>query len=428
MSGLRAAARRAGLAVLLVLPALAGAGERLPGFGPRVFGGSPTVEQMSQLGRQIFFDPGLSRSGRLSCASCHDPAHAFGPPNALAVQLGGARMNLPGTRAAPTLRYLVTTIPFTGHFIDDEDGHGEDGGPTGALTWDGRVDTPHEQALIPLFARHEFGNAGPAALAARVKRAPYAREFEAAFSGPGERVFDDPRRVVSWLAAALEVFQQSAPDFYPYTSKYDAVLRRQATLTPAEARGLAVFNSPAKGNCASCHPSSIGSGGAFPRFTDSAYAALGVPRNRSLAANGKAGHYDLGLCANGRRGLADDADFCGRFKTPTLRNVATRQAFFHNGVLHSLREVLEFYAERDTQPERWYPKARDGSVRRFDDLPARYRGNVNTAPPFGGKPGDEPPLNAADIEDLLAFLNTLTDGWEPPSGAGSNKAAASPRP
>ncbi|CAM3641491.1 cytochrome-c peroxidase [Roseateles saccharophilus] len=418
--------RAAGLGLLLALPAFvcetAGAGERLPGYGPRVFDGRPSLEQMTELGRKIFFDPGLSSSGRLSCASCHDPAHAFGPPNALSAQRGGRHMDQMGTRAAPTLRYLVTTIPFTDHFIDDEDGHGEDGGPTGALTWDGSVDTPREQALIPLFARHEFGNANPAQLAARVQRSPYAREFEVAFSGPGERVFDEPEHVARWLAAALEVFQQSAPDFYPYTSKYDAVLRHQATLAPEEARGLAVFNDPAKGNCASCHPSSLGSGGAFPRFTDSAYAALGVPRNRALRANRDAAHYDLGLCANGRRGLADRDEFCGRFKTPTLRNVATRRAFFHNGVFHTLREVLEFYARRDTEPARWYPKGRDGQVRKFDDLPARYRGNVIATPPFGRKPGEAPPLDAADIEDLLAFLNTLTDGWAPQAGAATSHA------
>lgn len=425
MIGRLRAPLRAGLALLLALPALAGAGERLPGYGPRVFDGKPTSEQMTQLGRLIFFDTGLSSSGRLSCASCHDPAHAYGPPNALAGQLGGRHMNLTGTRAAPTLRYLVTTIPFTDHFIDDEDGHGEDGGPTGALTWDGSVDTPHEQALIPLFARHEFGNASPGQLAARVRHAPYAREFDAAFSGPGERVFDDPKRVVAWVGAALEAFQQSAPDFYPYTSKYDAVLRGQATLAPAEARGLALFNDPAKGNCASCHPSSMSSGGAFPRFTDSAYAALGVPRNRSLPANRDATHYDLGLCANGRRGLADRDEFCGRFKTPTLRNVATRRVFFHNGVFHTLREALEFYVRRDTSPERWYPKGRDGQPRKFDDLPARYRANVISTPPFGGRPGDAPPLNAADIDDLLAFLNTLTDGWSVPDGA---HAAGTARP
>ena len=55
-------------------------------------------------------------------------------------------------------------------------------------------------------------------------------------------------------------------------------------------------------------------------------------------------------------------EYCGLFRTPTLRNVATRQTFFHNGVVHSLRQAVEFYAERDTNPERWYPKDADGTV------------------------------------------------------------------
>ncbi len=432
----RAPVRRRGLSVLvtaavlvaaaaLALPAAAAdhagsaspaasAPARLPGYGPRVFGAWPTVAQMHDLGRQIFRDPGLSASGRMSCASCHDPAQAFGPPNARDVQLGGPHGDRPGTRAVPTLRYLVTTIPFTEHYIDDEDGHGEDGGPTGALTWDGSVDTPHAQALIPLFAAHEFANTTPAALAARVRRAPYAAAFDSAFSGPGEPVFDDPARVLGFLAMALEVYQQDAADFYPYSSKYDAFLRRQTMLSKAELRGLALFNDPGKGNCASCHPSTLTSSGGLPRFTDSSYVALGVPRNRRLAAHRDADVHDLGLCANGRAGMAGHDDFCGRFKTPTLRNVARRQVFFHNGVFHSLRDVVAFYAQRDTDPARWYPRDARGRVRKYDDLPERYQANVVTTPPFGRRPGERPALNAAEIDDIVRFLRTLDDGWRAP--------------
>jgi len=394
---------------------------RLPGYGPRVFGAWPTVSEMTDLGRRAFFDLGLSSSGQIACATCHDPAYAFGPPNSRDTQFGGRAMDRPGTRAVPTLRYLSATIPFTQHYIDDEDGHGEDGGPTGGLTWDGRVDTPHEQALIPLFAPHEFANGSPAELAARVQRAPYAAAFEAAFSARGERVFEDPRRVVAWLAMALEVYQQSAAEFYPYTSKYDAYLRRQTTLTAAEQRGLALFNDPGRGNCASCHPSTRGANGSLPRFTDSAYAALGVPRNPNLPGNRDPAYYDLGLCANGRGGLANHDENCGRFKTPTLRNVALRSVFFHNGVFHSLEQVVEFYARRDTDPARWYPRDAAGRVRKFDDLPERYHDNIVDTPPFGGQPGDAPRLSADDIRDILAFLETLTDGWKPPSERAGNE-------
>ncbi len=403
---------------------------RLPGYGPHVFGAWPTVAQMTELGRRIFFDPGLSASGRMACATCHDPAHAFGPPDGRDVQPGGPDMKQPGTRAVPTLRYLATTIPFTEHYIDDEDGHGEDGGPTGALTWDGRADTPHEQALIPLFAPHEMANASPADLAARMRRADYAAEFDAAFSGPGEPVFDNPARVVGWLAMALEVYQQSAADFYPYSSKYDAFLRGQTSLSAAERRGLALFNDPGKGNCASCHPSSPGANGSLPRFTDAAYAALGVPRNRRLAPNRDSSYDDLGLCANGRAGLADRDAYCGRFKTPTLRNVATRKVFFHNGVFHSLEQVVEFYVQRDTNPSRWYPRDARGHVRKFDDLPGRLHGNVVTTAPFGGRPGDRPRLDAGEVRDIVAFLRTLSDGWKSPPGSaafGAGMPRADPR-
>lgn len=410
MSGRRFAAL---LAAFTVGAATATEPVRLPGFGPRAFGDHPTVEQMTELGRRIFEDRSLSRSGRMACASCHDPAHAFGPPDAHDVQRGGPAMDRPGSRAVPTLRYLVGNVPFTEHYIDDEEAHGEDGGPTGALTWDGRVDTPHEQAAIPLFAAHEFANATPAELAARVRKAAYAADFEAAFSGPGERVFDDPDRVLGWLTMALEVYQQSAADFYPYSSKYDAFLRHRTDLSPAELRGLALFNAPGKGNCASCHPSSIGADGSLPRFTDSAYVALGVPRNPRLAANRDPRHHDLGLCANGRTGLADRDAYCGMFRTPTLRNVALRRVFFHNGAFHSLQRVVQFYAERDTRPERWYPRDAKGQPQKFDDLPERFHDNVVTTPPFGGQPGEPPRLTSAEIRDVVAFLRTLTDGWGP---------------
>ena len=77
-----------------------------------------------------------------------------------------------------------------------------------------------------------------------------------------------------------------------------------------------------------------------------------------------------------------------------------------------LRKVLEFYAERDTNPEKFYKG--HGAAQKFDDLPAAYRDNVNREPPFGGKPGSRPPLTKADIAALSAFLATLTDGYDPP--------------
>ncbi len=95
-----------------------------------------------------------------------------------------------------------------------------------------------------------------------------------------------------------------------------------------------------------------------------------------------------------------------------MRNVALRKTFYHNGAEHDLRKAIEFYVERDTEPEKWYPREADGTVAKFDDLPAQYRDNINNEPPFGGKPGDRPALSAAEIDDIVAFLDTLTDGYK----------------
>src|SRR5665647_257231 len=109
-----------------------------------------------------------------------------------------------------------------------------------------------------------------------------------------------------------------------------------------------------------------------------------------------------------RTDLSGRAEYCGLFRTPSLRNVALRKAFFHNGAIHSLRQAVEFYVERDTKPEKWYPRGE-----KFDDLPAQYRDNINKEAPFGGKPGDRPVLTAAEIADIVALINALTAGNTP---------------
>ncbi len=100
------------------------------------------------------------------------------------------------------------------------------------------------------------------------------------------------------------------------------------------------------------------------------------------------------------------------FRTPSLRNVAVRRVFFHNGVVRRLEDAVRFYAERDTAPQSWYPRAADGSVMKFDDLPAEDWKNVDNEAPFNRHVGDRPPLSEGDIRDLVAFLKTLTDGFE----------------
>jgi cytochrome c peroxidase len=134
-----------------------------------------------------------------------------------------------------------------------------------------------------------------------------------------------------------------------------------------------------------------------------------VPRNPAIPANANTRFFDLGLCGPLRVDLRVERRYCGYFKTPSLRNVARRRFYFHNGRFTNLAEVIHFYAERDTAAQRWYPTIA-GIVRKFDDLPAQYRPNVNVsdAPLNRGK-DDPPAMDDTDVRALVAFLQTLSD-------------------
>src|SRR5579864_3683311 len=175
------------------------------------------VRAMTELGRALFSDPALSASGKLSCASCHDPAHAFGPANDLPVQLGGADLQQPGLRATPSLRYLQSVPQFDEHYFDsDEEGDPSvDNGPTGGLTWDGRVDRGRDQARLPLLSPLEMANPDEASVVTAVRRSPRAAELREIF---GADIFDDKAKAFAAIVEALEAFEQSTADFYPYTS------------------------------------------------------------------------------------------------------------------------------------------------------------------------------------------------------------------
>lgn len=391
----------------------------------------------AQVGEKIFTDATLSASGRLSCASCHDPASAYGAPYALAVQSGGAGLDLPGTRAVPSLRYKDATPPYA-DLLDNPDGISAPG-PGGGYTWDGRAATLAEQAQIPFLAANEMANASAAAVVARLQAAPYAALFVQAF---GAAAFADVDTAFLDARRALQAYQLEDPDFHPYTTKFDlyAANKIGGTLTPAEVRGLKVFADPATGNCASCHYQGAGLNGSSALFTDFSYEAIGVPRNAAIAADADPGTVDLGICGPLRSDHppAPGNIYCGMFKTPTLRNAAVKKSFFHNGVMHSLEQVLRFYNTRDTYPEIWYPTVggtpravpdagfpgyglittqySGGTVQKFDDLPAMFVGNVDRQLPLDGRPAHSaPPMSEQNIADLLCFLATLTDGYTPPA-------------
>jgi cytochrome c peroxidase len=349
----------------------------------------------------MFLDPSLSASGRMACATCHDPKYAYGPAPGKAVALGGPRLNQSGTRTVPSLRYLREVPPFKEEykFLDG------DLGPIGGLMWDGRAASLEEQAQLPLLAANEMANAGPSDVVRKLARAAYAAQFKALF---GVDIFKHPGKAFAAGMSALAAFQQVPEEFYPYSSRYDAYLRGEIELTEQEERGADLFKDPDKGNCASCH---LGTSrdGVPPPFTDFDFVNVGVPRNPRLPANKDPRYYDLGLCGPNRLDLAKKRALCGYFQSPTVRNTAIRDAYFHNGVYTTLRQVMDFYNERDLHPEKFYPRNPDGSVHRYDDMPPGYPDDIDHDPPLDRKPGDKPALTDADIDDIIAFLKTLTD-------------------
>ena len=358
------------------------------------------------LGKQMFFDTSLSGSGKQACSSCHDPDHAYAAPNGLAVQPGGAHMTQRGVRAVPSLRYKEATPPYA-DLLDNPDGISTPG-PGGGLTQDGRAATLAEQARIPLLNPIEMANRDAADVVAKLRRAAYADQFRAVY---GASAFDHADAAFDDATQALQAFQLEDPSFHPYSSRYDLYAGNKigGTMSPAEERGFAVYNDPDKGNCFACHYNGAGLNGSVGLFTDFTYAAIGVPRNKDIPANKDRRYADLGLCSRADHGGAANARYCGEFKTPTLRNVATRGVFFHNGQIKSLAEAIRFYNTRDTEPEHWYPVVH-GQVRKFDDLPARYRANVDTQKPLDGRPrGSAPPMTGQEMADLQAFLEMLTD-------------------
>lgn len=351
--------------------------------------------------------------------------------------LGGPRLTRPGLRAVPSLEYLERQPNFSIGPDTDENESINLGTlatrsrsaarrkktaltvaqtatnlvPQGGMFWDGRADTLEGQALFPLLDPLEMDGGSIARVAAKLRAAPYASRFVELF---GAGVLGAPRMLVTEALFAVGRYEYEDSSFHPYTSKFDYWLQGKARMTPAEARGYRLFNDPKRGDCAACHLDQPTRDDLPPLFTDHQFEALGVPRNAALAVNRNPHFFDLGLCGPIRTDMREQRQYCGMFITPTLRNVATRHVFFHNGVYRTLREVLDFYDFRTTRPQRIYPRRADGSIDLFNDMPARYRRNVDvTDPPFNLTAKDAPPLSARDEDDIVAFLRTLTDGYRP---------------
>ncbi len=352
------------------------------------------------LGKRIFFDARLSEPAGLSCAGCHDPKQAFssdrGAGRGVAV---GSRPGHFGTRNVPSLLYARYSPPLY-LFMDDDATVPE---PRGGLFADGRVDTLAALPASPLTHPLEMGNRDEAAVVRKLAKADYADDLKRQY---GADVFADRKRAMVALGSALESYLQSE-ELSPFTSRYDDYIRGQGKLSEQELRGLALFRNVDKGNCASCHGFSPTSRDpARSLFTDYAYESVAVPRNPRIPANRDPKHFDLGLCETSRtKHWVNPDQWCGYFRTPSLRNVAVRRHYMHNAEFDDLKKVVTYSVTRGTDPWRWYPKGK-----LFDDVPAQYHGNLNiNSTPYNRREGMQPTMNEAEIDDVVAFLKTLTD-------------------
>ncbi|MEZ5613796.1 MAG: cytochrome c peroxidase [Rhodocyclaceae bacterium] len=354
------------------------------------------ADAAANLGRLLFFDATLSEPAGQSCASCHAPAHAFTDPDTSRPTSKGVHPQRFGSRNAPTAMYMGFSPGF--HFDEKE------GLYVGGQFWDGRAATLEEQAKGPFLNPLEMANPDSRAVVEKVRRAAYAGMFDQVY---GKGALDDADQAYAHIAAALAAFERSA-EFRPFSSKYDAWLAGRAKLTQQELRGLKLYEDEKKGNCAACHPSRRGPKGEPPLFTDFTYDNLGVPRNpdnpfyaQDKAHNPDGARFvDRGLGAAVNKPAED-----GKFKVPTLRNIARTAPYMHNGYFTTLRGAVAFYNDRDVRRRcpRDLPEA-EANRRKCWPAP-EVAANVNTEEL--GRLG----LSEREVDDIVAFLRTLDDGY-----------------
>jgi cytochrome c peroxidase len=240
-----------------------------------------------ELGRNLFFDPRLSSNGKVSCATCHPPEHAFagGDPPPLGVT------GTPLRRRAPT---IINRAYGRSQF------------------YDGRAATLEEQITGPVTAADEMATTPGAVSAAISKIAGYAPLFEAAF--------EDRQVTFDRITKAIASFERT---IVSGNSAYDRFLKGDKhALSPAARRGLDIFERT--GECTECH-------NGF-NLTDEKFASLGIGPDQRIP--------DLGLAEISKKRRDE-----GKFKVPTLREVVNTGPYMHDRRFRTLDEVLEFYGK-----------------------------------------------------------------------------------
>ena len=326
------------------------------------------------LGESLFNDANLSLTRSMSCATCHNPDHAFIDTREnlvnRAVSLGDDALSL-GDRNSPTVSYSSFSPAF---------GVNAAGNFEGGQFFDGRSSNLTEQAKGPFLNSVEMQMPTEASVVQRVQEnQTYIKSMKEIY---GESVFDDTAVAYNSIADAIAEFENT-DTFKPFDSDFDA-----NNLSASAMRGQNLFRSAAI-NCARCHEDQPTTNLVFTNFT---YENIGVPANTAVRAL-NAHAVDLGLSENP---AVNDASRDGKFKVSTLRNIAVTGPYMHNGVFKELKTVVHFYNTRDVvgaiNPETNEPW-RVAEVNR--GLVVNDVGNLG--------------LTDAQEDDIVEFLKALTD-------------------
>jgi cytochrome c peroxidase len=421
--------------------------------------GAPSLTPKQQLGRSIFFDVNLSLGSNQACADCHGPDAGWTGPDS-AINAGGAVYAgaVPGrfgSRKPPSSAY-ATASPLLHFFREPRKdlptfvgGNFQDGRATGETLGNPAADQAQGPFLNPL----EQALPDSACVVRRVCTAQYPHSLADVYSGScaitfpvdidtqcaeGQTIRLLPaartRVEASYqnIALAVAAFEAS-PESSAYTSKYDAFLAGKVKLSKLERQGLALFKG--QGKCAACHVLDAGPGGGPPVLTNFGFDNLGVPRNpqnpfyeQALFNPDGREWIDMGLggfLEERPDYLAHASENYGKQKVPTLRNVDRRpnaafvKAYAHNGYFKTLKQVVHFYNTRDARPL----CADDPATATIDE--AQFV-PVEQALARGCWPEPEVPVNVnmtelgdlhlsdAQEDAIVAFMQTLSDGYTPP--------------
>lgn len=344
----------------------------------------------AELGKALFFDTNLSKNRTQACATCHDPDHAFTDPRETAVgravSLGDDGMSL-GDRNAPTAAYAK----FSPRFHQRKDGAYE-----GGQFLDGREPDLAGQAGVPPLNPLEMGMPDKISVVKRLWENPaYVTAFAKLF---GPKVAGDTDAAYGAMTQAIAAFEETA-EFAPFDSKYDRFLKDEAKLTDQEELGRLLFFSQQFTNCNQCHQLHAVQPAKGETFTNYQFHNIGIPVNTAVRqANGaKPGHIDHGLLENP---TVTDRAQDGKFKVPSLRNVAVTGPYMHNGVFKDLRTTVLFYNRYNTKDPDRLINPETGKPFHAPEVPTTLSVKELT---------HGPALDDKRIDALVAFMKTLTD-------------------